>query len=90
MGLPCEIRFKIFDHVSVADLTKWLKIQKLRDSILAFLEDEGKVSFQNCFHGPSLSVSANSGPRRPYVRAIQMSPGHGGQDFKSGQLKEKP
>ena len=43
VGLPCEIRFKIFDHVSVADLTKWLKIQKLRDSILAFLEDEGKV-----------------------------------------------
>ena len=42
VGLPCEIRFKIFDHVSVADLTKWLKIQKLRDSILAFLEDEGK------------------------------------------------
>ena len=41
VGLPCEIRFKIFDHVSVADLTKWLKIQKLRDSILAFLEDEG-------------------------------------------------
>lgn len=40
VGLPCEIRFKIFDHLSVADLTKWLKIQKLRDSILAFLEDE--------------------------------------------------
>ena len=49
VGLPCEIRFKIFDHVSVADLTKWLKIQKLRDSILAFLEDEGRFSFRKKF-----------------------------------------
>ena len=54
VGLPCEIRFKIFDHVSVADLTKWLKIQKLRDSILAFLEDEGKFFFLTIkVYGPS-------------------------------------
>lgn len=94
VGLPCEIRFKIFDHVSVADLTKWLKIQKLRDSILAFLEDEGKVSFQNCFYGPSPSVFAqlwstlSLHPRT--CPCNTMTSGHGGQDFKSGQLKEKP
>ena len=52
VGLPCEIRFKIFDHVSVADLTKWLKIQKLRDSILAFLEDEGKFFILKKVYGP--------------------------------------
>ena len=57
VGLPCEIRFKIFDHVSVADLTKWLKIQKLRDSILAFLEDEGKFfHFEKSSWSVSLSV----------------------------------
>ena len=64
MGLPCEIRFKIFDHVSVADLTKWLKIQKLRDSILAFLEDEGRFSFRKKFMVRDLVF----GPFRSIVR----------------------
>ena len=68
VGLPCEIRFKIFDHVSVADLTKWLKIQKLRDSILAFLEDEGKVYFKIVFMARVRPCSPNSGPLCPYIR----------------------
>ena len=102
VGLPCEIRFKIFDHVSVADLTKWLKIQKLRDSILAFLEDEGKVFlFRKNFmvrHGldlyrklwPKSLKRSQSFTDSPPLRTTRAAVDRGGLDLKGGQLKEKP